>query len=112
MMGSNGETPRHFGVKADGDILHIYFSRIGDAPERILKSTCDMTKDWRDWRASSPVEILRPSEGWEGAHRPIEKSLIGTAAPMEHALRDPFPFQNHRFFAGGGESTIGVTELP
>ena len=111
MIGPTGETPRHFGVQIKGTLLEIYFSRIGDAPERILKSTCTVSGDWRNWRASAPVEVMKPSEPWEGAEIPITESLIGMAAPMEHALRDPFPFENYLFYVAGGESAIGVVDL-
>jgi hypothetical protein len=112
MLGPDGETVRHCGVELDGDLLSIYFTRIGDAPERILRSQCSLTENWLDWRASPPVEILRAALPWEGVNQPITKSRIGTAQPMEHALRDPFPFRGHIFYAGGGESVIGIAQLP
>ena len=111
MYGSGGEAPRHVGVELDGDQLLIYFTRIGDAPERIMRSTCTLSGNWQSWRASAPVEILRPSQTWEGVDRPVERSLIGPANHMEHALRDPFPFKDHLFYAAGGESAIGVSLL-
>lgn len=108
LLGPNGEKPRHFGIARDGAKLKLYFTRIGDAPERILKSTVNLEGHWQNWSASPPVEVLRPSQPWEGAETPIRASKVGTADPMEHALRDPFPFQSHLFFVGGGESAIGV----
>ncbi len=111
MFGADNEVPRHCGVQVDGNQLSIYFTRIGDAPERVFRSTCTLSENWHNWRTSTPVEVLRPTKVWEGASTPIEKSRVGSAQPMEHALRDPFPFRDHLFFAAGGESAIGVAPL-
>lgn len=111
LFGSNGQRPRHFGIAREGPELMLYFTRIGDAPERILKSSVSLHGYWQSWRAPEPVEVLRPSQPWEGAQTPVRASRVGTAEPMEHALRDPFPFQTHLFFAGGGESAIGVVPV-
>ncbi|MEM9331664.1 MAG: hypothetical protein AAGA53_10080 [Pseudomonadota bacterium] len=112
MIGPNGEIPRHVGVRLNSDQLSIYFTRIGDAPERILKSTCLLSDHWQTWRASLPEEVHQPTELWEGVKNQIKISRLGAAEPMEHALRDPYCFDNHLFFAGGGESAIGVLPLP
>ncbi len=70
-----------------------------------------MDGDWRGWRASTPTEFLRPTLEWEGTDVAIVASKVGAAANKEHALRDPFPFQGHLFYAAGGESAIGVVRL-
>lgn len=111
MSGTQGETVRHCGVQLEGNLLNIFYTRVGDAPERILRSTCRLSGDWRRWRASAPTDIMKPTEDWEGTLAPVTRSQIGTAAPMEHALRDPFPFRNHLFYAAGGESAIGIAQL-
>jgi hypothetical protein len=111
LFGPNGERPRHFGIASDGNELTLYFTRIGDAPERILKSNVSLRGHWHNWRASAAVDVRGPTEAWEGTTTPIRASKVGTAETMEHALRDPFLFQSHLFFAAGGESAIGVVAL-
>ena len=38
--------------------VDVFFTGIGDAPERVLLSTIDLTGDWSSWKASAPVELL------------------------------------------------------
>jgi len=47
--------------------LWIYFSNIGDAPERMLRCHLELTNDWKTWKTSSPEDVLRPETEWEGA---------------------------------------------
>ncbi len=72
-----------------GNTLYVFFSGIGDAPERILLSTIALTPDWRTWRASTPIEVLRPTASYECTGLPIIPSKAGEAEGPEHALRDP-----------------------
>ena len=84
-----GDTPlRHNALAVDSDHLHVWFTRLFDAPERILYSTVDLRGDWAEWRPSEPVEVLRPSERWEGADVEFASSEVGPAFVREHALRD------------------------
>jgi hypothetical protein len=98
-----------------GDRLHVFWTRVGDRPERILHGTIDLTGDWRDWRLSEPVEILRPALSWEGANLPCAASLPGAAETPVNALRDPCVFEDganfYLFYAGAGESAIGIAAL-
>jgi hypothetical protein len=80
---------RHVAPVVRGDKLYVFFSGIGDAPERILLSTIALTSDWSTWRASPPVEVLRPLTAYECTDIPITPSKAGEAEGSEHALRDP-----------------------
>ena len=106
---------RHNALLVDGDRLGIWFTRIGDAPERILYSSVELTADWHDWHPSEPVEVLRPTEPWEGAELPVTASEIGPALEPEHALRDPFVFdaegRRWMIYAAAGESALGAVQL-
>ena len=53
-------TPRHTANYLDGDTLTVYYSLYGDTPERILKSTVELTEDWNDWTPSPPIEVIAP----------------------------------------------------
>src|SRR3989344_884408 len=51
---------RHVALNAIGDRLEVYYSRIGDAPERILSSRINISDpDWTHWRADTDKEIIR-----------------------------------------------------
>ena len=64
-----------------------------DAPERIYLATIDTTGDWNDWRASEPLEILRPGTDWEGANLPVELSHGETIDERVNQLRDPANYE-------------------
>ncbi len=106
---------RHAGVLVKGDKLHVVWTRIGDAPEQILYSNIDMSRPWRYWYASDGKTILKPKFHWEGAHLPISTSTVGGLKQQEHALRDPFLFEDNEkvymIYIGGGESSIGLARL-
>ncbi|ADH86525.1 hypothetical protein DaAHT2_1844 [Desulfurivibrio alkaliphilus AHT 2] len=80
---------RHAAVLVEGHWLRIFYSRVGDAPERILMASVDMREDWLHWRPTEPVEVIRPSEGYEGIAYPVAPSEHGAAVGV-HQLRDPF----------------------
>lgn len=106
---------RHSAVLVRGDILHVFWTRIGDAPERILHSTIDMAPDWRAWRLQGTSEVLRPEQAWEGADLPVTPSEIGTAFARENGLRDPCVFEEdgrlYLVYAGGGEHALGLAGI-
>jgi len=112
----NEPGPRHVALLKQDDTLWVYYSSIGDAPERILRSRMTLTPDWREWRAVDPVEVLRPEHAWEGADLPIKPSAAGAARGREHALRDPAIFvdsdgRTYLLYSVGGESGIAMAEL-
>ncbi|HUS52832.1 MAG TPA: hypothetical protein VMY41_02365 [Thermohalobaculum sp.] len=106
---------RHCAVLVRGNILHVLWTRIGDAPERILHSTIGLSGNWQDWRLGDTAQVLRPERSWEGADLPITASEIGTATHFEHALRDPCFFEEsgrlYLIYAGGGEAALGLAEI-
>ena len=105
---------RHVAVLARGDSLHVLFTRIGDAPERLLHTTLDLSRPWPDWHAGPETELLRPELPWEGAEEPVRPSFVG-AVDFANELRDPavFEFDGRTFmvYAGGGEAALGLAEL-
>ncbi|MCH2420224.1 MAG: hypothetical protein MK181_10480 [Acidimicrobiales bacterium] len=114
---------RHAGVVVVDHELLVWFTRAGDAPERILRTTVDLRGDWSTWSAGPVEEILRPVESWEGAALPVEPTPRGPSFQPQHGLRDPFvidlstddhPEAEGRwlFYAAAGEFSLGVTRLP
>lgn len=106
---------RHTGLKLVGDTLWVFYSRVGDAPERILLSKIHLTDNWNDWTPTDPVTIVSPTEKYEGGELPIEKSEIGLYHGLTRQLRDPFLFEEkgkwYLLYSVAGESGIGIGEL-
>lgn len=109
------ENIRHTAVHVDGDDLYLFYTRIGDAPERILCTRVGMAAAPQHWVASPPVEVLRPEEAYEGAELAISASRFGLSPHPEHALRDPCIFQEagrlHLFYCIQGEGGIAACTL-
>ena len=106
---------RHVAIAPRDDRAHVFFTRIGDAPERILHVELDLSGPWPDWRPCGPeTEILRPALGWEGADEPVEASRIG-AVGFSNQLRDPEVFEAEGqvwiIYAGGGEAALGLARI-
>jgi len=106
---------RHAAVDVEGDRLSVYYSRIGDAPERILLSRIALTPDWTRWRASAPVTVISPETNYEGGDLPIEPSLFDLAPGKVRQLRDPAVFREgektYLLYSIAGESGIAIAEL-
>ena len=106
---------RHSAVmKRDGE-LWVFWTQVGEAPERILLSRIDLTGDWQNWKDSPPVEILRPKRSWEGADAPLVPSVRSTAYGEVNQLRDPAIFEEdgriYLLYAVAGESGIAIAEV-
>lgn len=111
-----GEGYRHGESHVVGDTLHIFYTRMGDRPERILHSTIDMRGDWQSWKASDPVTLMEPELAWEGTDLPLEVSTMGTETTAVRQLRDPAIFvdddaKTYLLYCGRGELGIGIAEL-
>src|ERR1700722_11352181 len=66
---------RHSAVLRRGMELLVFWTQVGDAPERILLSRIDLSEDWTGWKDGAAVEILRPERSWEGADAPLTPSV-------------------------------------
>ncbi len=111
-----GEGFRHGEVHRVGNKLYVFYTRMGDAPERILYVEVALNPDWKSWRASDPVELMRPQLDWEGTDLPVTTSTMGAETGRVHALRDPCVFEDedratYLLYCGAGENGIGVAKL-
>jgi hypothetical protein len=106
---------RHAALTLDGPILSVFYTNVGDCPERILLSTIDLTLDWRSWVASAPVVVLEPECDYEGGHLPHVPSVRGLASEPVCQLRDPAIFREHGrtylLYSVAGERGIAMAEL-
>ena len=117
---ANNPGPRHVAIQGPfDDRLLVYYTNIGDAPERILRTSISLNDDWKSWKTTEPIEILRPSEKWEGFDLPVVKSSSGEAKSLEHAIRDPAIFVDHDnqkkrvylLYSVAGEAGIAIAEI-
>ena len=106
---------RHSAVMKHGGELRVFWTQVGEAPERILLSSVDLAGDWHSWKESAPTEILRPERGWEGADAPLVPSVRSTAYGQVNQLRDPAIFEEngrvYLLYAVAGESGIAIAEV-
>lgn len=106
---------RHAAVLVRGDTLDIFYTVVGDRPERILFSQVDLRPDWREWTASAPTEVLRPEMAFEGTDVPLEASKGGMSEARERALRDPGVLEDdgqvYLYYTVAGELGIAVAKL-
>ena len=95
--------------------MRIFYSRGGDCPERILMSEMDLSGDWRLWRPSEPVDVLAPTETYEGVQLALEPSSFGAIRGPARQLRDPAIFEQNTtcylLYSVAGETGIGIAEL-
>ena len=115
-----GPTPlppstRHTAVRLRGEGLEVFWSEIGDAPERIYAGRIDLTGDWTTWQLEDKHEVLRAELDWEGALEPPTASAAGAVDGLVNQLRDPCVFEEdgrlYLLYSASGEAAIGIAEL-
>lgn len=106
---------RHAALLVRESTLYVFWTQVGDAPERILVSAIDVSRPFENWHESEAYELLRPERDWEGAREPVEPSIRSVAYGLVNQLRDPAILEEegrvYLFYAVGGESGIGLAEL-
>ncbi|HTF20528.1 MAG TPA: hypothetical protein VK658_20790 [Chryseolinea sp.] len=111
----NPSTLRHSAVKVVGNTLWVFYSRVGDEPERILLSKIPLVADWNAWVPTAPITVVQSKEPYEGGDLPIEKSKSGLYYGKVHQLRDPYLFEEGKrwylLYSVAGENGIGIGEL-
>ena len=106
---------RHAALLKKEGTLYVFWSQVGDTPERILMSTIELSTDWQAWKETEAIEILRPERPWEGADAPLEPSVRSTAYGHVNQLRDPAIFEEdgqvYLLYSVAGESGIAIAEV-
>lgn len=105
---------RHAAVLLRGDLLIVFYTRTGDAPERILMSTLKLSNSMKTRALSLPMEILRPELDYEGIQYRVTASKVGPAVEVCQ-LRDPAVFEEkgktYIFYSVAGEMGIAIAEI-
>ncbi len=106
---------RHAALLKRDEILYVFWTQVGDTPERILLSTIDVAGPWQDWRESEAIEVLRPELPWEGSDAPLEPSLRSVGYGHVNQLRDPAIYEEggriFLVYAVAGESGLALAEV-
>lgn len=106
---------RHVALLRRGETMNVFFSGIGDAPERIMMSTVDLRGDWSTWRASAPIDVLTPETSYECPDLPNAPSEAGEIEGRAKQMRDPAIFEENGrqflFYTICGEQGIAAAEL-
>lgn len=115
-----GDTPyanrvRHVALVPKGNTLQVLFTAIGDAPERVMFTTIDLTKDWTTWRVTPPIEVMRPETDYECGSAPTVPSEVGDVDGRVRQIRDPYVLDDrgrtYLFYAICGEQGVAVAEI-
>jgi hypothetical protein len=106
---------RHVALNVSDEKLHVYYTQIGDAPERIYRSSIKLGGAVESWTAEGKELAVKPQAAWEGGNLPAVPSRSGAAHGPENAVRDPaiFLWNNRTFllYSAAGESSIGIAEV-
>lgn len=105
---------RHVAVLKRGDQLLAFYSRTGDAPERIVVSSITLSNDWNEWNESNAIDVIQPEKEYEGIGFPNKPSQWGQATNVRE-LRDPYVFEEngktYLFYSIAGEMGIAMAEI-
>lgn len=106
---------RHIALVPRGDRLYVFFTAIGDAPERMLMTTIDMTKPWAEWKPGALVDVMQPEADYECANLPVEKSAVGDIFEPARQIRDPHVLEDggktYLFYVICGEQGVAGAEI-
>jgi hypothetical protein len=106
---------RHVALVPRGDRLLVFFTAIGDAPERLLMSTIDMTKPWTDWKVEALIDVMQPERDYECVNLPIAKSAVGDIFEPARQIRDPHVLEDdgktYLFYVTCGEQGVAGAEI-
>ncbi len=109
------EPMRHHAVLYFQKQWYVFWTRVGDSPERIFESRLITNGNWKDWRLDKTFEVHRPCKSWESSDETLLPSTFGTSMQRVNQLRDPAIFQEsdkvYLLYAIVGEQGIGIGEL-
>lgn len=83
-------TMRHSALRISDKTLQVFWTNVGDSPERILLSCINLAEDWSSWKPSAPIEVMRPVKDWEGGNFDTIPSERGPIYDKVCQLRNRF----------------------
>ena len=102
---------RHAGVYTRGSTLYVFYSRIGDKPERIVMTKIKMGT----WKRIRTYEVLEPKEDYEGIAFASRISFSGPSNNYVRQLRDPYVYEEGKnlylLYSNAGEKGICVAKM-
>ena len=100
---------RHSAVYVDNNILYIFHSIVGEAPESLYIAKI------KNWEIISNYKFKEPKYDWEGAEKTKTNSRFGASFSFVNELRDPCIFEEednlYLLYSYGGESGIAISKL-
>ncbi len=109
------EPIRHHALLRHADSWYVFWTRVGDAPERILVSRLDTDRDWLQWSMGEATELHRAVKHWEGVDLEPCPSAYGAIMQRVNQLRDPAIYEEngniYLLYSIAGEQGIAIGEL-
>jgi len=109
------EPIRHHAILIYEGQCYVFWTRVGDRPERILVSLLNFAVPWEDWQLGETREVHRAKKFWEGADMAPTASNYGAVMHRVNQLRDPAIFQQdgkvYLLYSIAGEQGISIGEL-
>lgn len=106
---------RHAALLLRGQRLLVFYSHVGDEPERILLSEIALDGDWSGWQQGPSVTVLTPERDYEGAQLSIRASVRGLAPQPVRELRDPALYEEdgvlYLLYSVAGENGIALARV-
>lgn len=106
---------RHVTILPNGSRLDVFFTAIGDAPERVMYTAVDVSGDWTTWRASTVHDVIAPETAYECVDLPNAPSEGGDISTPVRQIRDPFVLadggRTYLYYAVCGEQGIAAATL-
>jgi len=106
---------RHVALLKAGNLLHVFFSAIGEAPESIMHTTIDLSGEWTTWKVGTITEVLTPQAPYECLNLPNVASEVGEIDHPARQLRDPAVFSEGGkvwlFYTFCGEQGVAGAEV-
>lgn len=106
---------RHHALLKHRHEWYVFWTRVGDTPERVLVSRLETGANWQHWRFAETTEVHRAQKPWEGADLPADASQYGAIMRPVNQLRDPAIFEEdgriYLLYAIAGEQGIAIGEI-
>lgn len=106
---------RHLCLLKREEYLEVFFTKIGDKPERIYRGILKLLYNQKNWKITNIEEILRPTKVYEGSKIKLEKSEPGPSKKIENAVRDPYILNDNNktylFYSIKGEKGIALAKI-